>query len=188
MAKRWVSLARSLVLALLLLMAALALPAQTTGDIEGTITDTSGTPLPGVTVEGTSPRMQGIRVEASGRDGKYRILAVPPGKYLIVATLSGFETVRESVTVSLDATETLDLKLKIVVRESVTVSGEVPLVDVTSTTSGTNYTNKVIAKLPVARNYADIVRSNQASDGIRGNAGALARSDSTGRPPSKTSR
>ncbi len=168
MAKRRASLARSLVLALLLLMAALALPAQTTGDIEGTITDTSGTPLPGVTVEGTSPRMQGIRVEASGRDGKYRILAVPPGKYLIVATLSGFETVRESVTVSLDATETLDLKLKIVVRESVTVSGEVPLVDVTSTTSGTNYTNKVIAKLPVARNYADIVRSNPGVSTDRG--------------------
>jgi carboxypeptidase family protein/TonB-dependent receptor-like protein len=142
--------------------------AQTTGDIEGTITDMAGTSLPGVTVEAKSPKMQGVRVEASGRDGKYRVLAVPPGKYRIKASLEGFETVEESVTVSLDATATLDLKLKIVVRVAVTVTGEVPLVDVTSTTSGTNYTNKIIAKLPVARNYADIVRANPGVGTDRG--------------------
>jgi hypothetical protein len=39
------------------------------------------------------------------------------------------------------------------------VSGDIPLVDVTSTTGGTNYVNRVITRLPVARNYADIVRS-----------------------------
>jgi hypothetical protein len=73
-------LARALVLAFLLLAMAVALPAQTTGDIEGRVTDISGSPLPGATVEATSPKMQGIRVEISGRDGKYRVLAVPPGK------------------------------------------------------------------------------------------------------------
>src|SRR5260221_8746213 len=93
--------------ACLLLVCAVGL-AQTTGDIEGTITDTSGTPLPGVTVEATSPKMQGIRVEVSGRDGRYRILAVPPGKYRIKTSLEGFETIEETVTVSLDATATLD--------------------------------------------------------------------------------
>jgi len=159
---------RTLALVLLLLLTALALPAQTTGDIEGTITDTSGSTLPGVTVEATSPKMQGIRVEVSGRDGKYRVLAVPPGKYRIKASLEGFETLEETVTVSLDATATLDMKLRLIVRESVTVTGEIPLVDVTSTTSGTNYTNKVIAKLPVARNYADIVRSNPGVNTDRG--------------------
>src|SRR5512132_3483650 len=112
-----------------LLLTTLALPAQTTGDIEGRVIDTSGSPLPGATVEATSPKMQGIRIEVSGRDGKYRILAVPPGRYRIKARLEGFETVEESVTVSLDATETLDLKLRILVREAVTVTGEVPLVD-----------------------------------------------------------
>ncbi len=142
--------------------------AQTTGDIEGAIEDSSGARLPGVTVEATSPRMQGARVEVSGRDGRYRVLAVPPGNYRILVSLSGFETVEEFVTVSLDATSTLDLKLKLAVKESVTVSGEIPLVDVTSTTSGTNYTNKVIAKLPVARNYADIVRSNPGVNTDRG--------------------
>jgi hypothetical protein len=154
--------------ALLLLLTTLAVPAQTTGYIEGRIADISGSPLPGATVEAMSPKMQGIRVEVSGRDGKYRVLAVPPGKYRIKASLEGFETVEESVTVSLDATATLDLKLKIIVREAVIVRGEVPLVDVTSTTTGTNYTNRVIAKLPVARNYADILRSNPGVDTDRG--------------------
>ncbi len=150
------------------LLLAAAIPAQTTGDIEGTITDTSGVPLPGVTVAATSPKMQGTRVEVSGRDGKFRILAVPPGKYRIQAALPGFEAAEESVTVSLDATATLDLKLKLSVKESVTVTGEIPLVDVTSTTSGTNYTANVIARLPVARNYADIVRSNPGVNTDRG--------------------
>ena len=151
---------RALAAAALLLPAATALYAQTTGDIHGRVTETSGTPLPGVSIEATSPKLQGIRVEVSGLDGGYRVLAVPPGKYRIRASLAGFETVEESITVSLDATATLDLKLRMDVRESVTVSGDVPLVDVASTTSGTNYTSKVIAKLAVARNYADVVRSN----------------------------
>ncbi len=92
---------------------------------------------------------------------------MPPGKYRIKASLEGFETVEESVTVSLDATAPLDLKLKLIVREAVTVTGEVPLVDVTSTTTGSNYTSRVVAKLPVARNYADIVRSNPGVDSDR---------------------
>ncbi len=50
--------------------------------------------------------------------------------------------------------------MRLSVRETIIVSGEAPLVDVTSTTGGASYTNKVISRLPVARNYADIVRSN----------------------------
>jgi hypothetical protein len=141
---------------------------QTTGDIDGRVADTSGAPLPGVTIEATSPKMQGVRIEVSGRNGSFRILSVPPGKYLIRASLEGFETVEESVTVSLDATAALDLKLKLLVREAVTVTGDIPLVDVASTTTGTNYTAKIVQKLPVGRNYADIVRSNPGVDTDRG--------------------
>src|SRR5262249_43145833 len=99
---------RSLAIAVCLMVCSSAVSvAQTTGDIEGRITDLSGSPLPSVRVEATSPKMQGIRVEISGRAGKYRVLAVPPGKYRIKASLEGFETTEESVTVSLDATATL---------------------------------------------------------------------------------
>ena len=144
----------------LLLAFPATVPAQTTGNIEGTITDTSGATLPGVTVEATSSSLQGTRVGVSGREGAYRFPGAPPGLYTIKASLSGFDPVEETVRVSLDATATLDLKMRLSVRESVLVSGEVPLVEVSSTTTGTNYTDKVIERLPVGRNYAEIVRSN----------------------------
>lgn len=134
--------------------------AQTTGSIEGTVTDGSGVPVAGVAVEATSPRMQGNRVAISGSGGEYRLLAVPPGEFRVTASLEGFETIEEIVTVSLDSTATLDLKLELAVKAAVTVTGGVPLLDLTSTTTGTNYTSNVIARLPVGRNYADIVRSN----------------------------
>jgi hypothetical protein len=153
---------------LLLSCCAAAVVGQTTGDIDGRVTDSSGAPLPGVTIEATSPKMQGVRVEVSGRNGSFRVLSVPPGKYRIRASLEGFETVEESVTVSLDATAALELKLKLIVREAVTVSGEIPLVDVASTTTGTNYTARIIERLPVGRNYADVVRSNPGVDTDRG--------------------
>jgi len=134
--------------------------AQTTGEISGRVTDTSGTPLPGATIEGTSPSLQGARVGVTGRDGAYRFPAVPPGIYRVVASLSGFRPVEKTATVSLDATATVDLTLRLEAEERIVVSGEAPLIDKTSTTTGTNYTSGVISHLPVGRNYADIVRSN----------------------------
>jgi carboxypeptidase family protein/TonB-dependent receptor-like protein len=150
-----------LVSALLLTVCLPTALAQVTGDIEGTITDPSGTRLPGVRVEATSPRLPGIRVATTSDDGRYRIPAVPPGLYRITAALAGFETVQHVITVSLDATATLDVQLRLSVREVLTVDGgEVPLVDVTSTTTGTRYTDNIMSKLAIGRNYADVLRSN----------------------------
>jgi len=153
---------RGLVLLLAGLLPAFAtmVLAQTTGNIEGRIADLSGAALPGVTVTATSPSLQGTRSATTNPDGVYRFPGVPPGLYSIKASLSGFDPVEETVRVALDATATLDLKMRLSVRESVLVSGEAPLVEVTSTTTGTNYTDNVISRLPVGRNYAEIVRSN----------------------------
>jgi hypothetical protein len=134
--------------------------AQTTRDTVGTITDTSGALLPGVTVQTTSPSLQGTRVGVSGRDGIYHVPGVPPGIYRINVSLPGFGPAENTATVSLDATATVNFQLQLAAREEVLVSGEIRLVDVTSTTGGTNYVNRVISRLPVTRNYADIVRSN----------------------------
>ncbi|HEY3204189.1 MAG TPA: carboxypeptidase-like regulatory domain-containing protein, partial [Thermoanaerobaculia bacterium] len=141
---------------------------QTTGSIEGRATDSFGAPLPGVTVEATSPSLQGTRAGVTGRDGAYRFPAVPPGTYSVRASLPGFRTAEKTATVSLDATATVDLTLQPAAAEQVVVSGEAPLVDLTSTTTGTNYTRTVITHLPVSRNYADIVRSNPGVEPDRG--------------------
>ncbi len=142
---------------LLLLLAPAGAFGQTTGTVEGTVADQSNTPLPGVTVELTSPNLQGTRSAVTAADGRYRFPAIPPGAYKVTAELSGFGRVEKRATVSLDATATVNLSLSLSTTAEVTVTGEAPLVDSTSTTQGSNYSAKVIDKLPVGRNYADVV-------------------------------
>jgi hypothetical protein len=136
------------------------LRAQTTGEIRGTVLDAGGAALPGVTVEASSTALQGTRVATTGNDGAYRIPAVPPGKYRVGFTLPGFGRVAKQTEVRLDRTATVDATLQVTASEQVVVSGEAPLVDVTSTTGGSTYNAGVISRLPVGRNYTDIVRSN----------------------------
>ena len=132
----------------------------TTGNIEGVARDTSGGPLPGVTVEISSPSLQGVRTGTSERDGRFRFPAVPPGTYAVRATLPGFRTSEMFATVTLDSTATAVFALEPELHEEVAVTGQTPIIDATSTTTGTNYSSRVIERLPVSRNYADIVRSN----------------------------
>src|SRR5512143_3857510 len=137
---------------LLLLVPAVSL-AQTTGTVEGAATDQSHAPLPGVTVTLTSPNLQGTRTAVTAADGRYRFPSIPPGAYTVTAELSGFGKVERKATVTLDATATVNLSLSLSTSAEITVTGEAPMVDSTSTTQGTNYSAKVIDKLPVGRNY-----------------------------------
>src|ERR1044071_76647 len=84
----------------LLCLSALAL-AQTTGEITGTVSGTDGRPLPGVTVEASSPSLQGTRVSVTGNDGTFRFISLPPGSYKIKGSLSGFTTVEKLAPVRL---------------------------------------------------------------------------------------
>ncbi|HMF09438.1 MAG TPA: TonB-dependent receptor [Thermoanaerobaculia bacterium] len=148
------------VFAACLLLVAPLVVAQTTGTIEGNITDQNGGTLPGVSIEATSPNLQGSRTATTGSNGHYRLASLPPGTYKVTATLQGFGSVQKNVTVALDATATANVQMELAAKEAVTVTGETPLVDTSSTTAGTTYTSKVIEKLPVGRNYAEIIKSN----------------------------
>ena len=148
-----------LVLSVCLLLLAPIVVAQTTGTIDGTVTDQNGGALPGATVEITSPNLQGTRTATTGNDGRFRFVSVPPGPYKVTANLSGMGTAQKNATVFLDSTATVNLQMQVSAREAITVTGEAPLVDTASTTTGTNYSAKVMEKLPLARNYASIVLS-----------------------------
>src|ERR1700687_791897 len=134
--------------------------AQTTGAIVGAVTDADGKTLAGVTVEATSPNLQGTRTTVTSGEGRYRLASLPPGVYKVTARLEGLGKVEKSTSLALDSTATLNLQLSLTAQAAVTVSGEAPLVDTTSTTGGTSYTSKVIDKLPLGRNYAEIIRSH----------------------------
>ena len=133
--------------------------AQTTGNIDGLVADPSGGALPGAAVEATSPSLQGIRTAVTETDGRFRIPGVPPGTYKVQASLAGFTTVEKTAYVTLDSTATVSLTLQVLVQETVLVTGEAPVIDLSSTTTGSNFSAKVLERMSIGRNYADIVRS-----------------------------
>ncbi|HKD17095.1 MAG TPA: carboxypeptidase regulatory-like domain-containing protein, partial [Thermoanaerobaculia bacterium] len=142
----------------LLLLAPVAVLAQTTGTIEGQVTDQSGAALPGVTVELAGAKLQGAKSTVTSADGRYRFLSLVPGDYTVTATLAGFGKVQKKATVTLDAIATANMSMALSTTAEVTVTGEAPLIDSTSTTTGQNVSGKVINVLPLSsRNYADVV-------------------------------
>jgi len=132
--------------------------AQTTGAIVGTVSQ-AGTPLPGVTVEARSPNLQGARVETTDATGHFRLNVLPPGDYTITATLSGFNTVtQKNVHVGLGGTVTLEVAMSPAASEKITVTAAAPVVDVTSSSTGTNVTSETMASLPIARNFTGVTQ------------------------------
>src|SRR3954464_5470079 len=123
--------------------------AQTTGAIVGTVAQ-AGTPLPGVTVEARSPNLQGARVETTDAAGHFRLSVLPPGDYTVTASLSGFNTVtQKGVHVGLGSTVTLEVAISPAASEKITVTAAAPVVDVTSSSTGTNVTAETMASLPI---------------------------------------
>lgn len=145
--------------AALLLSGSATLSAQITGSIVGRVIDESGAPLPGTAVEATSPSLQGTRSTTADANGDYRLTLLPPGSYTVTAHLQGFAPdTRPGIAVGLDKETTLDLALRVTASEEITVTGEAPVIDSTSTTLGTSLDIRAIQTLPTARNYSSVVQ------------------------------
>jgi hypothetical protein len=154
----------------------------TTGAINGKITDASGAIMPGVTVSITSPSMQGTRTDVTGTDGAYRFSAIPPGDYTVRYELAGFETqIREGLRVGLGFTATVNIELRVArLTESVTVSGQSPVVDVATTKTSTNFDAQQLASLPNARDFWSILAAAPAIQMQRIDVGGSAAGTQTG--------
>ena len=89
----------------------------------------------------------------------YRILALPPGTFTVTFTLPGFTTVkREELVVPADFVSTVNIELKVgALQETVTVSGESPIVDVQTTRQQRTLDNELIQSIPTARGYAAVM-------------------------------
>ena len=150
----------ALSIAVLLLLICGSARAQTAGGIAGWISDSFGAPLPGVTVAVVGSNLQGRRAAVTAKDGTYRLPALPPGRYVVRASLPGFASVEKTVAVGVDATSTVRMILQLAQRESVLVSGETQFIDTTNTTAASAYAGNVIVHLPVDRNYADVAQNH----------------------------
>lgn len=144
---------------LMLLVSGMALSAtawaQQTGVLAGVVKDPQGAVLPGVTVTATSDVLiGGPRVIATGATGAYQFQGLPPGTYTVSYELAGFTTLkRENIVVQVAQTLRLDVELAVgTLQESVTVSGESPVVDVSSTVTQTNITKDLYDAIPTGRN------------------------------------
>jgi hypothetical protein len=125
----------------------------TTGAINGKVVDSSDAVLPGVTVTISAPTMQGSQTAVTNEEGSYRFPGIPPGTYRVMYELPGFATVvREGIRVTLGFTATLNVTLGVSgLQETVTVTGDSPVVDISSTKTTTNYDFKELASIPSAR-------------------------------------
>jgi Carboxypeptidase regulatory-like domain/TonB-dependent Receptor Plug Domain len=166
---------RFLRLVVFLLLAALPLTAQeTTSSIQGTVTDPSGAVLPGVTVE--AKRVGGGTTFTSTTDseGRYRFPSLPPGVYMVTASLQGMESASaKNVEARLGASPKVDLQLRLsAVAETISVTAEAPLVDVTSSTVATSLRAESFEKLPRGRDFTSIV-TQAAGASNEGKAGGI---------------
>ena len=125
--------------------------------ITGTVRDTSGAILPGVTVDATSPALiEKIRSAVTDGTGQYRIVDLRPGTYSLSFSLPGFTSVkRDSIELTGTFTATINAELQVgAVTETVTVAGESPVVDVNSTKRQTTLTSELLTSAPTARSWA----------------------------------
>lgn len=126
-----------------------------TGTLTGTVVDKEGDPLPGVDVTISSPALMTPQLsKVTNYRGFFRFAALPPGVYTVTYKLSGFKTfIREGVRISVGETitlinETLEISP---IEETVMVTGEAPVMDMTKSTISTTYKKEFLENIPTTR-------------------------------------
>jgi hypothetical protein len=145
-----------LALALLGFLVLLPTLAHAQATLAGVARDTTGSVLPGVTVEATSQALiEKSRTAVTDGTGQYRITELPPGTYTLAFTLSGFNVFRrEGVEVRGSGVVPINAEMRVgALQETITVTGESPLVDTQTTRRETVITSETLATLPVTRSY-----------------------------------
>jgi len=161
-----------LVIALILLYGATAVHAGTTGKIAGVVSDAdNGAPLPGanVIIEGTTMGA------ASGINGYYVILNIPPGIYTLKASMMGYSSVTVAqVRVNIDVTTTVDFKMRpqVIMGEEIQVVAERPVVQKDVSASQANLNAREIQSLPVV-SVASVVALEAGVRGLEIRGGSV---------------
>jgi hypothetical protein len=130
--------------------------------LTGTVRDNSGGVLPGVTVEASSPALiEKVRTATTDGTGQYRIVDLRPGTYTLTFTLPGFSTVRRE-GIELTGTQTLTVPAEMRVgglEETITVTGETPVVDVQSARREVVIDNEMVQTIPATRSVGGLLNA-----------------------------
>ncbi|NOT45361.1 MAG: TonB-dependent receptor [Acidobacteria bacterium] len=148
--------------------------------ITGTVRDTSGAVLPGVTVEAASPVLiEKIRTVVTDGSGRFQMVDLRPGTYTVTFTLPGFNTVRQDgVTLAGSAAVSVDADMRVgALEETITVTGEAPVVDTQTLTQQAVMNADTIDALPSARNYFGLARMIPSTVGGGNDVGGSAIQD-----------
>ena len=127
--------------------------------IAGVVTDSTGAVLPGVTVEATSPALiEGSRSVVTDGSGRYAIVELRPGTFIVTFTLSGFAPVkREGIELGAGFAANVNAQLRVgSVEETVTVSGASPVVDVQSVVKQSIISKDVIDAIPTGKSWSQL--------------------------------
>ncbi|MBI2185655.1 MAG: TonB-dependent receptor [Acidobacteria bacterium] len=119
--------------------------------ITGVVRDGSGAVLPGVTVEAASPALiEKVRAAVTDGQGLYRIVDLRPGTYTVTFTLTGFSTLRrEGLELPSEFTATVNAELSVgALEETVTVTGQAPIVDIRSSRAQVQFEQETLQALP----------------------------------------
>ncbi len=134
--------------------------AQTSGDITGLVTDSSGAAVVGATVSVVSQATGAVRRATTNSEGIYSFPSLLPGDYELRVEQQGFKTaLRSNIQLQVQQTARIDITLEVgAVGETVTVAGGVPLLATESNAVGTVIENKRIVDLPLnGRNFLQLV-------------------------------
>lgn len=158
--------------------------AQQASGIAGAVRDTSGAVLPGVTVEASSPALiEKVRAAVTDSDGRYNIVDLRPGTYTVTFTLPGFTVLRREgivLTAGFNAAINADLQVG-ALEETITVTGESPLVDTQNVRRQTVVSDEMLDTLPTStKNANSVVALTLGLSGIADVSGIYATQLGTG--------
>jgi hypothetical protein len=145
---------RKLALAALASVVLLPAAAHAQSAITGVVKDESGAVLPGVTVEASSDVLiERVKTAITDGEGLYRIVDLRPGTYSVTFTLPGFQTYRrDALNLPSEFTMTINGEMKVgSLEETITVSGDAPVVDVSSAVHTQVLNREAIDAIPTGR-------------------------------------
>ncbi|HXN24071.1 MAG TPA: TonB-dependent receptor [Candidatus Dormibacteraeota bacterium] len=132
---------------------------ETTAGIQGTVKDAQGASVAGATVEVTGPALTGIKSITTDSSGAYRFTGLPPGVYTLTVSATNFRSYKNNrIELSAGRLPIIDVQLEIGTKaETVEVTSEAPIVDITQSKTETTVTQEMLDTMPKGRSFQSVI-------------------------------